>query len=225
MRLLTVTKTASKSLTGTALKSSVKAYDVLLEREPYYDQSCAKVKFLNECLKQIPEHGFTQLAIKQASNIMGYTPVTHTIVDRGPIELVEYFIRSSTENLKLSIKNNDEFKSLKTTAKISLLCRNRLMMTAPYIHKWPGYNKPLIPLEAVKLMANPLNFANSVENLADLCDEIWFLAGDSSTDFNWYTKRMILSAVYTSTEMFMTQDQSDGFKDTFEFLNRRLRGN
>ena len=27
---------------------------------------------------------------------------------------------------------------------------------------------------------------------------MWYLAGDNSTDFNFYTKRLILSAVYTN---------------------------
>jgi ubiquinone biosynthesis protein COQ9 len=35
--------------------------------------------------------------------------------------------------------------------------------------------------------------------LARLVDEMWFLAGDKSVDFSWYTKRATLSAVYASS--------------------------
>jgi ubiquinone biosynthesis protein COQ9 len=73
-------------------------------------------------------------------------------------------------------------------------------------------------------MAMPQNMPNTMQQLGELVDEMWFLAGDKSTDLNWYTKRMLLSGVYTSTEMFMTQDQSEGYKATFEFLDRRLKG-
>jgi len=48
-------------------------------------------------------------------------------------------------------------------------------------------------------MSLPENVASSVGELARLADEMWFLAGDRSVDFSWYTKRATLSAVYAST--------------------------
>ena len=33
-------------------------------------------------------------------------------------------------------------------------------------------------------------------------DQIWFIAGDTSTDFNFYTKRLILSGIYTRVVLF-----------------------
>lgn len=71
-------------------------------------------------------------------------------------------------------------------------------------------------------MAFPSNTATSVAELARLADEIWFLAGDSSVDTSWYTKRASLAAVYSAAEVFMTQDQSSGFIDTEKFVDGRL---
>ena len=48
-------------------------------------------------------------------------------------------------------------------------------------------------------MALPENIPDSLRELAKLSDEMWFLAGDRSVDFSWYTKRGTLSAVYAST--------------------------
>ena len=48
-------------------------------------------------------------------------------------------------------------------------------------------------------MGLPENVASSMGELARLADEMWFLAGDRSVDFSWYTKRATLSAVYAST--------------------------
>jgi len=39
---------------------------------------------------------------------------------------------------------------------------------------------------------------------------------------NWYTKRLIVGAVYKSSEFHMLQDMSENFTDTEEFLDRRL---
>jgi ubiquinone biosynthesis protein COQ9 len=48
-------------------------------------------------------------------------------------------------------------------------------------------------------MALPENVGSSVRELARLADEMWYLAGDRSVDFSWYTKRATLSTVYAST--------------------------
>ena len=54
------------------------------------------------------------------------------------------------------------------------------------------------------------------------CDAMWRLAGDTATDFNFYTKRMTLGAVYASTLVAWLDDSTDGFADTAAFLDRRI---
>lgn len=51
------------------------------------------------------------------------------------------------------------------------------------------------------IKAYPYNLPHNMERLALMLDEIWYQAGDKSTDINWYTKRGILSGVYCSTGM------------------------
>lgn len=77
--------------------------------------------------------------------------------------------------------------------------------------------------KALALMALPRYIPPSVHELALLVDEIWFLADDKSVDTSWYTKRASLAAVYSSTEVFMTQDTSRDFVETEAFLERRLQ--
>ena len=40
--------------------------------------------------------------------------------------------------------------------------------------------------------------------------------------FNWYTKRVSLAGVYKSTEVYMLQDSSEDYQDSWEFLDRRM---
>lgn len=77
--------------------------------------------------------------------------------------------------------------------------------------------------QALAIMAQPTYIPPSLSELFSLADEIWFLAGDTSVDSSWYTKRLTLSGIYSSTEVFMTQDTSEGFKETEQFLDGRLR--
>ena len=66
------------------------------------------------------------------------------------------------------------------------------------------------------------NIPASLEELHALSDEIWYIAGDTSVDTSWYTKRASLAALYASSELFMTTDTSKDFRDTEEFVDRRL---
>ena len=58
---------------------------------------------------------------------------------------------------------------------------------------------------------------------AQLVDDIWHACGDTATDYNWYTKRGLLAAVYAATELFMITDYSPGYADTWQSLDRRLK--
>lgn len=53
-------------------------------------------------------------------------------------------------------------------------------------------------------------------------DAIWTALGDTSRDFNWYTKRATLSAVYSSTVLYWLGDDSLGNDATWAFLDRRI---
>ncbi|XP_022241266.1 ubiquinone biosynthesis protein COQ9, mitochondrial-like [Limulus polyphemus] len=76
--------------------------------------------------------------------------------------------------------------------------------------------------QALAIMSLPQNVPTALSNLLDLVDTIWFYAGDKSVDFNWYTKRLSLAAVYKATELCFLQDSSSDYVDTWEFLDRRI---
>lgn len=40
--------------------------------------------------------------------------------------------------------------------------------------------------------------------------------------FNWYLRRIGVAGVYKATELYMMQDKSNEFQNTWTFLNRRL---
>jgi ubiquinone biosynthesis protein COQ9 len=54
------------------------------------------------------------------------------------------------------------------------------------------------------------------------CDAIWRAAGDTSTDFNFYTKRALLGGVVLSTTLYWLQDSSEGAQASSAFLDRRI---
>lgn len=103
-------------------------------------------------------------------------------------------------------------------------CRNHHTSGTPHPGPLPNTADSLSPQQAFALSAQASNLPSSLRELARLSDEIWFLAGDSSVDSSWYTKRASLAAIYAASEVFMTQDTSPGFRDTERFLDERLEG-
>jgi len=89
----------------------------------------------------------------------------------------------------------------------------RLRMLIPYIGQWP---------QAMGLMLLPHNAPDAAKNVAYMVDEIWYHAGDTSTDINWYTKRGVLAGLYGATELYMVSDRSPDFEETWGFLDRRM---
>ena len=75
---------------------------------------------------------------------------------------------------------------------------------------------------AVAILAMPQNLPLALRISWRTADLMWRIAGDTSTDFNHYTKRMTLGAVYGSTLLVWLDDQSEGWAETAAFLDRRI---
>ncbi len=75
---------------------------------------------------------------------------------------------------------------------------------------------------ALSILAMPQNVPLALHTGWRSADLMWRLAGDTATDYNHYSKRLILSGVYTATLLAWLDDQSEGWADTAAFLDRRL---
>lgn len=69
----------------------------------------------------------------------------------------------------------------------------------------------------------PQHTAQSMRNLWETADRIWYLAGDTATDYNYYTKRTMLAGVYSSTLLAWLTDPTEDMRITREFLDRRIQ--
>ncbi|WP_310468148.1 COQ9 family protein [Sphingomonas sp.] len=75
---------------------------------------------------------------------------------------------------------------------------------------------------ALATLAMPHNMPLGMKLSWRSADVMWRLAGDTATDFNHYTKRLTLGAVYGSTLLVWLDDAGDGWPDTAAFLDRRI---
>lgn len=75
---------------------------------------------------------------------------------------------------------------------------------------------------AAALFALPNNAADGARAIWRTADVIWRALGDASTDYNWYTKRTTLSAVYSSCLLYWLGDEGADFAATRRFIQRRI---
>lgn len=75
---------------------------------------------------------------------------------------------------------------------------------------------------ALSMLSLPFNAGLAMKLLYRTVDAMWYAAGDTSTDFNFYTKRATLAGVYSSTLLYWLNDRSPGAEATWAFLDRRI---
>jgi ubiquinone biosynthesis protein COQ9 len=75
---------------------------------------------------------------------------------------------------------------------------------------------------SLSVLAIPPHAALGARLLYETVDGIWYAAGDTATDFSFYTKRATLAGVYSAALMYWLEDRSEDFAETRAFIDRRL---
>lgn len=130
---------------------------------------------------------------------------------RGYKSLLQLYLHEINEKMILKSRNIDLIR-LKLHERIRelIILRLKIMLI----------EKKLISKTFLFLLL-PQNYKFSIINLYKTVDEIWYLAGDNSTNFNFYSKRAILGSIYTSVMIhFINNNNID---DTIEILNKQLK--
>jgi ubiquinone biosynthesis protein COQ9 len=107
----------------------------------------------------------------------------------------------------------EKLATLKVRERITTLVETRIDLLAPDRESLR---------RALALLALPTNAPHAAKLGWRAADLMWNLAGDTATDFNHYSKRTILGAVYGSTMAVFLNDESEDFAETRAFLARRI---
>jgi ubiquinone biosynthesis protein COQ9 len=172
-----------------------------------------RAEVLEAALQHVPALGWVPAALLEGARDVGLAHAAEDMFPRGGGELVDYFERQCNSHLFDYLKQRVEQENAKGPELLEEAVEHRLRMIIPYINNWP---------QAMALKAFPTNAPTALETLALMVDDTWYCAGDRSTDFSWYTKRGLLATIYSSTELFLVQDTSADFQETWKFLHRRM---
>jgi ubiquinone biosynthesis protein COQ9 len=174
----------------------------------------SKQMLIIAALRQIPFEGWTKLAFAKAEESEGLPTGTYDAYFPGG---VQDFIKATHEwvddEMRRKIIAQPDFKEAKIREKIFRCVMARIETLTPY-------------REAIRRLAGhqilPWNKPWGLRDLGLAADAMWKLAGDRSVDYNFYTKRILLSGVYAATLSHWFDDMSDEFASTQTFLRARI---
>lgn len=130
----------------------------------------------------------------------------------GAMAMIDGWIESI--DLELAHRQSPEqLQTMKIRERITALLATRLEIMNP--------DREALR-RAMTIMAMPQNIVRATKIGWRSADRMWRLAGDTASDFNHYTKRATLSAVYGSTLSIFVNDESEDFAATRAFLDRRI---
>ncbi|HIG08831.1 MAG TPA: COQ9 family protein [Alphaproteobacteria bacterium] len=166
---------------------------------------------LNRALIDIENSGFNEkMLLNAAKNCKISEGKLGRLFPEGIFELKQYYFSEIDEQMLQKIKTQN-YENIRVRDKIF----NGVLIRLELFKK----NKTSIKYIFVSESSNPIK---SLKHLWRTSDLIWKSAGDSSTDYNHYTKRLLLSWVYITTLICWFNDKSRNINDTKLFLNRRI---
>ena len=159
--------------------------------------------------------GWTDETLRQAAALAGVDPaVARLAFPGGAMDMIAAWIAGTDAKMQHAF-GDGALAGLKIRERIRALLQFRLDAIA-------GQEEAL--RRALAIQAMPQNLARTLQIGWHSADLMWRLAGDSATDYNHYTKRAILMAIYSATLAVFVDDQSEGKAETRAFLDRRIEG-
>ena len=171
-------------------------------------------RLMAAALPRMAKEGWTESALLRAEKEGGFQSGTaKAYYPGGMSDFVRAFHHWVDEGMEQSLAKHPSFADAKVREKIYQAAMARLMVMQPY----HGAVKRLM---AHKLL--PWNGPKAIMDLGHAADVMWKAAGDRSVDYNYYTKRVLLSGVYAATLRHWLRDESKDYADTRAFLRRRI---
>ncbi|MFD1510294.1 COQ9 family protein [Lacimonas salitolerans] len=178
------------------------------------DDKDVKDRLLDAALMHVPFDGWSPAAFDAAATDSGVDPaLARAICPRGAVDLaLAYHQRGDDEMIRRI--HTEDLSAMRFRDRVAAAVRFRI----------EAADDKEVVRRGSALFALPHNAADGARAIWGTADKIWTALGDRSDDVNWYTKRTILSGVYSSTVLYWLGDESDGHQATWEFLDRRIDG-
>jgi len=170
-------------------------------------------EILEAAFAHVPFDGWSVKALKAGARAAGHPEVeARRLFNGGTREMARHAADLFDRRMLAELEAMD-LESMRIRDRVTAGVRARIEAMAPH-------------REAVKRLASFLALPGNAVMAGRLawhtCSLIWYAAGDRAADFNHYSKRGLLLAVYSSTLLCWLADETDGYEATWAFLDRRI---
>jgi ubiquinone biosynthesis protein COQ9 len=164
-------------------------------------------------LPHVPFDGWSDRTLSEAVADAGVDPgLARLAFPRGGVDLALAFHRQRDAELAADLETAD-LLGLRFRDRVAYAIMRRLELVA-------GEREAV--RRGAALFALPHHAADGARAIWRTADTIWKALGDESRDFNWYSKRATLSAVYSASVLYWLGDETPGASATREFVGRRI---
>jgi len=181
--------------------------------KPAQDDEAVKEAVLGAVLSDAAFDGFTESVLAKAGKAVGLDKdgLARLFPD-GPLSLIEFYAVWADGEMQKRLAAMD-LPKMKIRERIAAAVLARISILAA--HKEAARR-------AGATLSLPMHAGLAARLLYRSVDTMWRAVGDTSTDFNFYTKRGILAGVYGATLLRWFNDTSENDAATHEFLAARI---
>jgi ubiquinone biosynthesis protein COQ9 len=177
------------------------------------ERSAERDAAIDALLPNVPFDGWTYRALRAGLAASGGDPRdAESLFPGGAADMIATYCDLADRRMEQGAAALG-LGEMRTPARIRAVIALRLAQNRPH--------KEAIR-RALAALALPGNAGTGALCTARTVDAMWHAAGDHSVDFSWYTKRAILTGVYTATLLYWLRDPSENEAATLGFLDRRL---
>lgn len=176
------------------------------------DLQADRDQVVRAALAHVPFDGWGRRTLRQAVADAGLPPeAADRLFPGGAVDLVDHFNDLADRMMAEGMGAVDPM--LKLGRRVAEAVRLRI---APWTDDREAVRR------AVALLALPQNAVIGARITLRTVDALWTAAGDTSTAFDFYTKRATLAGIYGATVLYWLDDPSENAAETWGFLERRL---
>ena len=170
-------------------------------------------ELMQAAVQHVAFDGWSGQALIAGARDLGLSAAdAHNLFPGGARELLEVF-SAEMDRRMLESMERQPLDEMRVRDKVALGVRSRLELLQPYREEVQ---------RGLSFLALPPNAFLGTRLVWRTCDAIWYAAGDTATDYNYYSKRSLLAGVYSSTLLYWLSDRSENHAATWDFLERRL---
>jgi len=169
-----------------------------------------KKKILADFLQSCIFDGFSDETLKNsAKKVLGKETLIELVFENGCLDLIDFYIDEKNKETSKEIKKIEGFANFKIRDKIR---------TALYLRFESEIESKDQLQQLFTFYANPKNLCKAgkgikpatriLKDFFKVADFIWYEIGDTSTDFNFYTKRVTLAKIiFRCLTIFIKDDK------------------